>query len=303
MSNDFKIFEEILNLVKENIEEKIMASDLENKIHITSTHQRRIFRKYSKLSLMKYRDRIRLIGAVKYILAGNSMKDAAIKYNFTEQGLSTAFKREYGVNIRDLKNGNVEIDLYKNLEISVGIKKSGKYTYECEKWMFNDILYAFEEKKFIEGITGANERNNDSKTFTIKINIVKLVEYINKIGRIVKIDRSSMESILHNNSRAVLIFIKKDLNNLNNLEISIEEFIIRFFISIFFYNLDNPVVKDNKNIYIIDPKLEIIIDSIEEIKKITRENIGFDINVSLNKKSNRIILEIPIVYKIFLNEI
>lgn len=126
MENDnttsLEIIDDILYLIKNSIElESVDTKYFADTFNYSEKQINRIFKNHSNLSLIKYHGRYKLVQATKYILKGNLMKDAAIKYGYTEQGLSKTFKKTYGVNVRDLKKGDVSIDLYKNLEIGDGI--------------------------------------------------------------------------------------------------------------------------------------------------------------------------------------
>lgn len=288
----------VLNFMKDNTEEELRTDDFAKEVNYSSKQLNRIFGQYSNKSVSGFYEELKLIDAVNYILAGNKLKDAALRYGYTEPGLSSAFKTRYGINIRDLKKDNIKINLYRDLEISREMKKIGDYTYELDKYIFADFLDSFTNINLIESFTGEHKEIAKCEYININLNLEKLLSYIaNNIGHRICIQRSIVNQFWDSSAKCLIILLMNECIRNNDVQVSmpLEDIARNMFIFTFFYNRYNPIIENDYYIYTMDSKLKILINSLLEKKEVTNMNYGFSLSMSLNKK-DKIILSIPKVY-------
>ena len=204
--NDIDRVCELVDLISKNTEEKWSSEKLEKELHTSSTHLRRLFKNCSTLSLGKYIERLRLNDAVDYIMSGNSLKAAAIKYDFTEPGLSNTFKIEFGITISEYKKQKSFVNLNKNMDIGIGVKKIGRYQHEFEKLMFVDILEIFDNNNMLDGILMNGDKNALNLECILKLNLEKIIKYIDLIGKKIYVKDISMGKLIYSNSTLIFLY-------------------------------------------------------------------------------------------------
>lgn len=114
----------------------------------------RIFSEFSALTPIQYAERYRLFQCVEYIRKGNSLRDTAIQFGYTPEGLSNAMKNQLGLTFSDIKKENNKMSMKNGLRLGSSAKFIEQYKWEFDQLIFMDFWEALEEQKIINHVAG-----------------------------------------------------------------------------------------------------------------------------------------------------
>ena len=96
-SNDYSIFTEGVRYIKENLDKDISINALAGYLCVSSSKLKRVFSKYSALSLHKFMLTVKIEKAKELLRSGLSSKEVSKRLGFDNQNyFSASFKKHYG---------------------------------------------------------------------------------------------------------------------------------------------------------------------------------------------------------------
>lgn len=161
---------------------------------------------------------------------------------------------------------------------------------------FHEIIEALNKLELIEFFQGKND------IIGISFNNNKMIEMLNDIGFKLEISKSQFETINTKEAKGLLLILNKYKEcGLEKINMDINEIICKLFLIENFYKFSSPMVEENLINIVVDNEIKIILDSLDEIYRVTKEK--FTLEYIINDKDNIVELELTEPYKIILNDI
>lgn len=105
-SNDYTVFTEAVRYIKENLDKDISINNMSSYLCVSSSKLKRVFAKYSALSIHKFMLAVKTEKAKELLKSGLSSKEVSKRLGFENQNyFSAVFKRETGKSPSEYCNG------------------------------------------------------------------------------------------------------------------------------------------------------------------------------------------------------
>lgn len=266
---------------------------IENETNYRNRHFKRIFGDYSTYSPIGCAERFRLLQCVNFIEKGNSLKDTAIQFGYTPEGLSNALRKNLNINVEIIRSG--EYNLGKSIEINQLWKHVGNYRMEFKIEDFMMFLEALEAEKILISLTSENELNASNNDFDLHLDYSKVWSIIKEIdGQTIK--RESIDNLCLVESIILYTLLRKALDaGVSKVQFSESGLISRYFVFGFFFNFENRKVKNENNIFCVENKIREIFAGLQEIEEVMNEKFEIILHASMNKR--KVTLEFADAYK------
>lgn len=164
-----------------------------------------------------------------------------------------------------------------------------------EKEEFSELIEALNSLKIIEFF----KRNDD---MIVSFNTNKLIGIIHEIGIDIVISKKEFDKVDSKEAKGLLFLLNKSrISGVSNIKIGIEEIVCKLFFIENFYNFFSPIIDGDSISISLDKELKIILDSLDEIQRVTKEKYTLDFLI--NDKDNIVELELAEPYIEILNEI
>lgn len=108
-SRDANFFAKAVNIMSDNINERVSVNELADSLKISLSHIKRIFSEYAGIGAHDYFNLLKICKAKELLLEGESVTATAIKTGFANQAyFSAAFKRITGISPKDYAGKSVK---------------------------------------------------------------------------------------------------------------------------------------------------------------------------------------------------
>lgn len=108
ISPDSLIYRKAVEYMQERLFEQISVDEIASHVHVSISHLKRVFSKYTKMGVHQYFLKRKLILAVQLLQSGNTVAEVSEKLGFNTQSyFSTTFKRELGISPSSLKHNRI----------------------------------------------------------------------------------------------------------------------------------------------------------------------------------------------------
>lgn len=258
-------------------------------------HFRRIFNEYCKFTPYEYAERIRLLKCVEYIQKGNTLKNAAIQFGYSPEGLSNAIKVNLDLSVEKIRKE--DFVLKKDIMISSMWKRLGEFKLQYNQDKFFSLMDGLHNEKVLKCIHAddLSDENAACDWFDIVLDYKKVKKILYEVDGCL-IDKKVYEDFSVSDN-AILHFLMQKArgSGLTKLSLRNDELLKYYFIVGFFYNTESPELVDGKYIFKLDDGIREIFASLNEIEAVTNET--YDMTLHATMKNNKITLELGTAYK------
>lgn len=277
----------------EKDDDPITCASIEKKINYCKRQFDRIFKEYSKYTPFEVAERFRLFRSVEYISKGHTLVDAAYQFGYTPEGLSNAIRTKLNLTVKEIKTSGFE--LKKHIKISNSMVHLDRYKYQIEKKIYMDYITGLNEEKILKKITGRSPNSLLEDGLELHLDLKKILEILQRYD-FLKISKKEFESIDLQEGIIMYVILLREYNSgKTKFEIPLSKLVSLFFIVGFFFNVETLNLSEGHYHLIIDDGLRIILNSLDEIERITNE--AYDIILYSSFEGNKVILEFNPMFK------
>lgn len=289
MQDNFDATKEFVKHIKKHSfsdEGPINNVDITRITNYSIRHFGRIFNNYSTLTPFEYSERFRLLQCVEYIQKGNTLKNAAIQYGYTPEGLSNAIKVNLGLSVEKIRKEDFE--LKKDIILSSMWKRIDNFKLQYDKDIFFSFMESLDKEKILKYIEAEELKdiNSTMDNFDIVLDY-KEVQKILKEADECYIEKQIYEDLNVSDSAIIYTVLQMDRYvGLPKLRLRYDEINIFYFIIGFFFNTEGPELSDGYYIFRLSDDIRAILSSLSEIEKVT--NNIYDMKLHATIKENKV---------------